>query len=129
MTWYCMWRTKPAANSPSHGRGGCCRFLAIGWAQLSIFAATHPDAIRGVIGVCGGLPGDWDDGLYLPVSAAVLHIARSGDEYYPPSVTELYAERLRRRAADVEYRLIDSGHQMPSSGSRIVEPWLRRVLA
>jgi predicted esterase len=92
------------------------------------FAATHPDAIRGVIGVCGGLPGDWDDGLYLPVNAAVLHIARSGDEYYPPSVTGLYAERLRRRAADVEFHLIEDGHQMPSSGGRIVEPWLRRIL-
>jgi predicted esterase len=91
-------------------------------------AATHPDAVRGVIGICGGLPGDWDDGPYKPVTAAVLHIARRADQYYPPSVTEQYSERLRRRAADVEFHLIDGGHQMPSSGSRIVEPWLRRIL-
>jgi phospholipase/carboxylesterase len=92
------------------------------------FAATHPDAVRGVIGICGGLPGDWDDGAYRAAAAAVLHIARRGDEYYPPSVTAHYPERLRRRAADVEFHLIDGGHQMPSSGSRIVEPWLRRIL-
>ena len=92
------------------------------------FVATHPGAVRGVIGICGGLPGDWDDGAYQPVTAAVLHIARSGDEYYPPTVTESYAERLRRRAADVEFHLIEGGHQMPSSGSRIVAPWLRRIL-
>ena len=54
------------------------------------FVATHPDAVRGVIGICGGLPGDWDDGAYQPVTAAVLHIARGGDEYYPPAVTEGY---------------------------------------
>src|SRR6516164_3904970 len=36
------------------------------------FAATHPDAIRGVMGLCGGLPGDWDEGPYEPVTAAVL---------------------------------------------------------
>lgn len=92
------------------------------------FVATHPGAVRGVIGICGGLPGDWDDGAYQPVTAAVLHIARSGDEYYPPTVTEGYGERLRRRAADVEFHLIEGGHQMPSSGSRIVAPWLRRIL-
>jgi predicted esterase len=92
------------------------------------FAATHLEAVRGVIGICGGLPGDWDDGSYQPVTAAVLHIARSGDEYYPPTVTGDYAERLRRRAADVEFHLIEGGHQMPSGGSRIVGPWLSRIL-
>ena len=64
----------------------------------------------------------------MPVTAAVLHIARRRDQYYPPSITEQYPERLRQRAADVEFHLIDGGHQMPSSGSRIVEPWLRRIL-
>lgn len=91
------------------------------------FAATHPAAIRGVIGICGGLPGDWDDGAYQPVTASVLHIARSGDEFYTPAVTERYAERLRRRAADVEFHLIEGGHHMPSAGRRIVGPWLDRL--
>ena len=62
------------------------------------------------------------------MTAAILHIARSGDEYYPPTVTGDYAERLRRRAADVEFHLIEGGHQMPSGGSRIVGPWLSRIL-
>ena len=62
------------------------------------------------------------------MTAAVLHIARRADQYYPPSITEQYAERLRRRAADIEFHLIDGGHQMPSSGSRIVGPWLQRIL-
>ena len=77
------------------------------------FVATHADGVRWVIGICGGLPGDWDDGVYQPVTAAVLHIARSGDECYPPTVTEGYAERPRRHAADVEFHLIEGGHQMP----------------
>jgi predicted esterase len=91
-------------------------------------AATHPDAVRGVIAICGGLPADWEDGSYQPVTAALLHVARRGDEYYPPAVTERYAERLQRRAANVEFQMIDGRHQMPSSGSRIVGPWLRRIL-
>ena len=108
------------------------RRLLLGFSQSVAlnyrFVATYPDAVRGVIGICGGLPGDWEDAPYLPVSAAVLHIARRGDDFYPPGVADGYPERLRRRAADVEFHLIDGGHQMPSSGSLIVGPWLRRIL-
>jgi predicted esterase len=28
------------------------------------FAFTHPGVIRGVIGVCGGIPGDWSQDKY-----------------------------------------------------------------
>jgi predicted esterase len=93
------------------------------------FAASCPDALRGVIAICGGLPGDWDDGSHRPILASLLHIAARHDEYYPVSVSESYPERLRRHASDVEFHLIDGGHRMPSSGSAIVTPWLRRVLA
>lgn len=92
------------------------------------FAATHPDALRGVIGICGGLPGDWNHAAYRPVSASVLHIARSSDPYYPPGVTGRYPEQLRRRATDVEFHLIEGNHQVPSNGSDIVGPWLKRIL-
>jgi phospholipase/carboxylesterase len=91
-------------------------------------AATCPDMVRGVMAICGGLPGDWDEGSYQTVSAAVVHIARRQDEYYPSSVTEHYGERLRRRAADVEFHLIDGGHQIPSDGIKLVGPWLERIM-
>jgi predicted esterase len=93
------------------------------------FAATCPDSVRGVISICGGLPGDWDTGVYKPVRAALLHIARRQDEYYNPELTERFPDRLRRRAQDVEFHLIEGGHQMPSAGRRYVSPWLQRVLS
>lgn len=92
------------------------------------FAATCPAAVRGVIAICGGLPGDWDTGAYQPVQAAILHIARSGDEYYTPEITGQYAEKLRKRAGDVEFHQLDGGHQMPSAAQGIVTAWLHRVL-
>ncbi|HKA00579.1 MAG TPA: hypothetical protein VKE70_28905 [Candidatus Solibacter sp.] len=91
------------------------------------FAASCPEAIRGVIAICGGLPGDWKNESDHAVHASVLHIAAREDEYYPPSVTESYPERLRQRAVDVEFHLIDGGHRMPSSGAAIVAPWLSRI--
>ncbi|MEO8659780.1 MAG: hypothetical protein ABI693_15015 [Bryobacteraceae bacterium] len=92
------------------------------------FAATHPEAIGGVIGICGGIPGDWETGNYSPVSSSVLHIARRHDEFYAPAVTEKYAERLRLRARDVEFHLLDGGHAVPSAGASIVTPWVERLL-
>jgi predicted esterase len=92
------------------------------------FAAACPDAVRGIIGLCGGLPGDWEQRPELPVKAAVLHIARREDEYYPAAITELYPEKLRLRVKDVEFHLIDGAHRFPSQGDRIVEGWLERIL-
>lgn len=92
------------------------------------FAATHPDAVRGVIGICGGIPRNWEEGPYCKVQAALLHIARREDEFYKPEVTEKYAERLRLRAADVEFHMLDGGHRFPSKARPIADEWLHRVL-
>jgi phospholipase/carboxylesterase len=92
------------------------------------FAASCPDAVRGLLAICGGLPGDWESGPNQPIPASILHLAAREDEYYPPNVTESYPEKLRRRAADVEFHLIDGGHRMPSGAAAIVAPWLGRIL-
>ena len=91
------------------------------------FAATHPAEVRGVIGICGGLPKNWEDGPYQKVEAALLHIARREDEFYKPEVTGLYAGRLRLRAADVEFHMLEGGHRFPSKAGPLVERWIARV--
>jgi phospholipase/carboxylesterase len=92
------------------------------------FAATHPDEIRGVIGICGGVPRNWEGGPYRPVTAALLHIARREDEFYKPEVTERFAERLRQRAADVEFHMLEGGHRFPSKAKPLVDAWLESVM-
>jgi predicted esterase len=92
------------------------------------FAATHPEQVRGVIGICGGVPRNWEEGPYHRVTAALLHIARREDEFYAPEVTEQYKERLRARAADVEFHMLDGGHRFPSKAGTIVAAWLGRIL-
>jgi predicted esterase len=91
------------------------------------FAATHPEEIRGVIGICGGVPRNWEEGPYRKVTAALLHIARREDEFYKPDVTERYAERLRLRAGDVEFHMLEGGHRFPSKAKPIVDHWLERI--
>jgi len=91
------------------------------------FAATHPAAVRGVIGICGGLPKNWEEGPYQKAQAALLHIARREDEFYKPDVTGHYAERLRLRADDVEFHLLEGEHRFPSKAGPLVERWIARV--
>ena len=91
------------------------------------FAATHPEAVRGVIGICGGVPKNWEEGAYKKVSASLLHIARTEDEFYKPEVTTRYQERLRLRADDVEFHMLEGGHRFPSKAGPIVEKWTSRV--
>ena len=88
------------------------------------FAATHPDEVRGVIGICGGVPRDWEEGNYQRVSASILHIARSEDEFYPRAVAEQFPARLRHRADNVEFHMVDGGHRFPSKAGPVVERWL-----
>jgi predicted esterase len=92
------------------------------------FAATHPDEIGGVIGICGGVPKDWESGNYLNVSCPLLHIARKEDEFFPESVTSDYKRKLSTRANDVEFHLLPGGHKFPSQGGPIVQSWLQRVM-
>jgi len=110
---------------------GAERTLLLGFSQPVgmnyRFAATHPEAVRGVIGICGGMPKNWDDGDYTEVSAALMHIARREDEIFPPNVTGKYADRLRLRADDVEFHLLEGGHRFPSKAGPIVERWIDRV--
>lgn len=89
------------------------------------FAFTHREALRGVVGICGGLPGDWEAGeLYGPTRAAVLHLSGTRDEFYPPERVRDYAGRLRARAADVEARAYDAAHEFVPAMRADVRAWL-----
>ena len=91
------------------------------------FAGTHPDEVRGVIGLCGGVPSRWEQEAHQPVTAALLHVARSEDEFYPVATVEKFPERLRHHACDVEFHLLPGGHRFPSQAGPLVEVWLRRI--
>ena len=75
------------------------RRLLVGFSQAVglnyRFLGTHPDQAGGVIGLCGGVPRDWEEDKYGRIEAPILHISRDQDEFYPQEVTAGIAERLR----------------------------------
>jgi predicted esterase len=109
------------------------RCLLVGFSQpvgLNYrFAGTHPGEVAGIIGICGGVPRDWQEDKYKPLQAAVLHIARDQDEFYPADSASRFPDQLRRRATDVEFHLIPGPHRFPSKAAGIVRPWIERVFA
>ena len=89
------------------------------------FGFTHADVLRGVIGICGGLPGDWETNeIYKETKTAVFHLAGEHDEYYPPSRVENYATQLRTRARDVQFRSYDAGHEIVPAMRDDIRDWL-----
>ena len=107
------------------------RMFLLGFSQTCAlnyrFAFTHPELLRGVIGICGGLPGDWETSeAYTPTHAAVLHLTGAKDEFYPPSRVSDYEERLRLRTGDVEFKSYDAAHEIVEEMREDVRGWLNK---
>ena len=105
------------------------RIFLLGFSQSCAlnyrFAFTYPEILHGVVGICGGLPGDWEASeLYKQTDAAVFHLAGERDEFYPPSRVSEYASRLETRARDVEMRSYDAGHEIVPAMREDVRQWL-----
>jgi phospholipase/carboxylesterase len=91
------------------------------------FAFSQPDWLRGVIGICGGTPGDWETSeVYKPTAAAIFHLAGTRDEFYPPTRVEPYESQLRMRANDVEFRSYDAAHEIVQEMREDVREWLTK---
>lgn len=109
------------------------RIFLLGFSQSCAlnyrFTFTYPNVLRGVIGICGGLPGDWETSdAYQPTKASVFHLAGERDEFYSPARVGDYHERLQLRAADVEFRTYDAEHELVDDMRTDVRDWLTRKL-
>jgi phospholipase/carboxylesterase len=107
------------------------RVFLLGFSQTCAlnyrFAFTHPGMLRGVVGICGGLPGDWETSeSYQSITAAVLHLAGTRDEFYTPERVADYEERLRLRAANVAFKSYDAAHEMAPAMRADVKAWLMK---
>jgi predicted esterase len=92
------------------------------------FAFTHPGLVRGVISVCGGIPGDWDQGKYQNSDTDLLIIAGETDEFYPLERTRTFKDAMARRSPSVEYRSFPVGHVFPREALAVIDEWINRRL-
>jgi phospholipase/carboxylesterase len=113
------------------GEADTSRVFLVGFSQ-SVganfrFAFTHPDLVRGVVAICGGIPGDWEsDSKYQAGVVDVLYVVAERDEFYTPERMRQNAEALRRRARSVELQCFDAGHEVPRDAYPVINGWLAR---
>jgi phospholipase/carboxylesterase len=115
----------------SSGEADASRVFLLGFSQSAganfRFAFTNGNLVRGVVAICGGIPGDWEsDGKYQSGVVDVLYIAAERDEYYTPDRMRQNAEALRRRARSVELRFFDAAHEVPRESYAAIDEWLGR---
>ena len=89
------------------------------------FAFTHPQLLRGVVAICGGIPGDWEsEGKYQAGNFDVLYLGTERDEFYTPERIRQNAESLSKRAASVDLQFFDAEHEVPREAYPVIDEWL-----
>jgi len=92
------------------------------------FAFTHPEKLRGVIGMCGGIPGDWETSTtFRRAPIDVLHLAGTRDEFYSPGRVRDYERQLLMRARSVVFKTYDAAHEFVPEMRPDVVQWLARA--
>jgi predicted esterase len=93
------------------------------------FIFTHPTAIRGNIGVCGGLPNDWNENPhYRKARTHILHIAASDDIWYSREKNLEFRRKLALRAGSLDFRFYRSPHRFPRAAIPHIRKWIEKHL-
>ena len=93
------------------------------------FVFTHPREIRGAIGVCGGVPGDWNENpLYRKARTHVLHIAAAKDIWFSREKNLEFRRKLGQRAASLDFRFYNSPHKFPRTSIPHIRKWIEKHL-
>ena len=108
------------------------RVFLLGFSQSTAlnyrFAFTYPGRLRGVVGICGGMPSDWETSpLYQPAEVDVFHLAGTRDEFYPPERVQNYERQLKSRARSVVFKSYDAAHEFIPEMRPDVVQWLTRI--
>ena len=105
------------------------RIFLLGFSQSCAlnyrFAFSHPGTLRGVVGICGGMPGDWaSNAAYQSIPADVMHISGTRDEFYTPERVQDYERELGKRARSVTFKSYDAAHELVHEMRVDVKQWL-----
>jgi phospholipase/carboxylesterase len=107
------------------------RIFLLGFSQSCAlnyrFAFSNPERLRGVIGICGGIPGDWDSNkAYRGSALQVFHLAGTRDEFYTPERVRDYKQQLETRTPNVTFQSYDAAHEIVPEMREDIRQWLQK---
>ena len=92
------------------------------------FAFTHPEVLRGIIGVCGGIPGDLETNLgYAPFSAETFYLYGDDDEFYAQEQFAAFNEKLSNLLPNYRAKHYSAKHEITGEMREDMRSWLVRV--
>lgn len=91
------------------------------------FAFTHPEQIRGVIGICGGIPSDLaTNEAYKKLNAEVLYVYGDDDEFYPLEKFQNYEQKLKEIVPNFQSKRYAAKHVITDEMREDFKKWLNR---
>lgn len=89
------------------------------------FAFTHPEIVRGVIGICGGIPSDLETNeLYKKLNADVLYVYGDADEFYPLEKFKMFDSKLKEILPNFQSKLYRAKHEITDAMRKDMQFWL-----
>ena len=89
------------------------------------FAFTFPSLLRGVIGACGGIPGDLETNeIYKHLAADVFYLYATDDEFYPLEKYEMFKEKLKKRLNLLTSKAYEAKHEITDEMREDIKTWL-----
>ena len=93
------------------------------------FAFTHPDVPRGVIGVCGGIPGDLETNpIYKPFDARTLYLYGDDDEFYTQEKFAGFEKKLRETLPNFESKHFIAKHEITEEMRATIRTYFQESL-
>jgi predicted esterase len=89
------------------------------------FAFTYPHLLRGVIGVCGGIPSDLEtNDIYKSLAADVFYLYANNDEFYPLEKYQDFKEKLKKRLNIFTSKDYNAKHEITDEMRVDIKTWL-----
>jgi len=89
------------------------------------FAFTNPEALKGIIGVCGGIPSDLDSNeIYQPTNAKTFYLYGDNDEFYPNEKFQKFENKLDEYLPEFESISYAAKHEITNEMRDDMKKWL-----
>lgn len=90
------------------------------------FAFTHPEILRGILGVCGGIPGDLETSeIYQPTNADIFYLYGGDDEFYPLEKFEKFDNKLKAYLPNYQSKFYQAKHEITDEMRADMRNWLK----
>ncbi len=93
------------------------------------FAFTHGDILKGIVGVCGGIPGDLDTNeTYAPFYAETFYLYGDDDEFYTQEQFGKFNEKLATTLPHFQSKHYTAKHEITQEMRVDIKDWLGKFI-